>query len=53
MEWHPTAHHFGLYTFDYCDRLECDDPTHVAPETGPEREAAVEASLARERDRRS
>jgi hypothetical protein len=46
--WHMTTHHFGWYTFDYCDSEGCDDPTHTAPESGPERESALEQSKARE-----
>ena len=44
IDWHATNHHYGWFTFDWCDRQGCEDPTHTAPEEGPEREAAEEES---------
>ena len=46
--WHPTAHHFGLYTFDNCSTVGCEDPCHTAPDDGSERDAAEHESLVRE-----
>jgi hypothetical protein len=51
--WHPTAHHFGWHTYDHCSTEGCDDPTHMAPEEGPERDAAEEESRVREADKAS
>jgi hypothetical protein len=50
--WRPAAHHFGWYTFDNCDRVSCDDPTHFVDE-GDEglMEIAVEQSRLREAKR--
>jgi hypothetical protein len=40
-KWRMAAHHFGLYTFDWCDNEACDDPTHFVDED--DKEAKIEA----------
>ena len=51
IDWHPTHHHFGWYTFDWCSSTGCDDPTHTAPEDGFERQTALLKSEEREADK--
>ena len=51
IDWHPTTHHFGWYTFDWCSSTGCDDPTHTAPEDGFERQTALLKSEEREADK--
>jgi len=46
--WRATWHHHGLYTFDWCDLDECDDPTHFVDEESHEYVVACEESRARE-----